>query len=537
MDAERDIAVAESVTTSLAVYKGGWTADEVVHLLKRTMFGAKQADVDYFSKKTLPEAVDELLHPSLFTPASLPVNDYDQFGLSGVRMGETWVNAAYNENDDGYRILSFRKWSMGIFIKQDRSIREKLALCWHNHFATQTNIGHSELIWDHHVLLRQLALGNFKNLLKSVTTDPHMLRYLNGDQNTGAAPNENYARELQELFCIGKGPQSKYTEEDVRQAARILTGWKVDYAGRKSYFKMEEHDSADKKFSSFYKNTVIKGRTGAKAGEEELNALLDMLLANNEAALFICRKLYRWFVYYTIDEKTEREVIQPLAAVFRKTNYEIKPVLKALLTSQHFFDKKNSGGMVKSPLDFCIGLHRELEVESAPEQNYAANYSMYNFLVDFCAEMGQVYGDPPNVAGWPAYYQIPGYYRLWINSSTYPKRNEFGSIMVKYGYNREGYFFVADIVRFTAGLKNPSDPDLLIDQALQLLYRIPVSATAKQELKKSILLTGQSQDHYWTEAWDDYIKNPTDEIKKHIVATRLKNLFSFIVNSPEYQLS
>lgn len=536
MDAEKDIA--EPVTASpLIQYKGAWTANEVIHLLKRTMFGAKQTDVDYFSKKTLTTTVDELLNPSAFSPASLPVNDYDQFALSGVRLWETWVNAPYREDDDGYRIQSFRKWSMGVLIKQDRSIREKLTLCWHNHFATQTNIGHSELIWEHHALLRQLALSNFKTLVKKVTLDAHMLRYLNGDQNTSAAPNENYARELQELFCIGKGPQSKYTEEDVRQAAKILTGWKVDYANRKSYFKADEHDNSDKKFSSFYKHTVIKGRTGEKAGEEELDALLNMLFANEEASLFICRKIYRWFVYYAIDEKTEKEVIQPLAALFRKDNYEIRPVLKALFTSQHFFDKKNSGGMVKSPLDFCIGLHRELEVDSAPEQSYSANYSMYNFLVDFCAEMGQVYADPPNVAGWPAYYQIPGYYRLWINSSTYPKRNEFGSIMVKYGYNREGYFFVADILRFVRGLKNPADPDLLIDQTLELLYRIPVSQTAKQELKKSILLTGQSQDHYWTEAWDDYIKNPTNEVKKSIVATRLKNLFSFIVNSPEYQLS
>lgn len=521
---------------SITSHRGLWATNEVVHLLKRTMFGAKLSDVKYFKTKTLEEAINILLEPDTFSP-SLPLNDYDQFGLSGVAFGTTWVNAPYNTDDDGYRMLSFRKWSIGIFINQDRSIREKLVLFWHNHFATQTNIGHSELVWDHHVKLRQLALGNFKTLLKQITIDPHMLRYLNGDQNTSSAPNENYARELQELFCIGKDSKPGYTEEDVKQVAKILTGWKVDYINRRSYFKPDEHDGSDKKFSTFYKNTVIKGRTGKNAGEEELDDLINMLLTNEETALFICRKLYRWFVYYTIDEKTEREVIKPLATTFKKNNFEIKAVLKELFTSQHFFDEKNKGGMVKSPLDYCIGMYREMEVKSAPQENFVANYSMYNFLIDFCAEMGQIYGDPPNVAGWPAYYQVPGYYRLWINSSTYPKRNEFGNIVVRYGYNREGYFFIADILQLVTGLEDPSNPDMLIEQLLELVYRIPIGNLSKQELKKSKLLSGQSQDHYWTEAWRDYINNTADEIKKNIVVTRLQNLFSFIVNSPEYQLA
>ena len=532
--------IAESTTKAgkaLDVYDGPWTANELIHLLKRTMFGVRQQDVAYFLGKSLQQTVDELLHPQPFTPSSLPLNDFDQVNMSGIALGKTWVDAPYREDDDGLRIQSFRKWTMGIFLQQDRSIREKMLLCWHNHFATQTNIGHAELIWEHHMMLRNNALGNFKTLVKRVTLDSHMLRYLNGDQNSRLAPNENYARELQELFCIGKGHANNYSEEDVRQAARILTGWKIDYKTRKSYFDAAAHDTGDKQFSAFYGHAVIKGVEGANGGENELEALLDMLFNNEQTALFICRKLYRWFVYYLIDEKTEQEVIKPLAAVFRKHHYEIRPVLQTLLLSRHFFDRKNSGSMVKSPLDFCIGLHRELEVDPAPEASFSANYSMYSFLVDFCADMGQIYGDPPNVAGWPAYYQAPGFYRMWINSSTYPKRNEFASTMVKYGYNRENFFFVADTLRLVAALKNPSDPNSLIRELLQLLYRVPVSDNSIQALKKEVLLSGQSQDHYWTEAWNDYLNDQLNEQKRAVVLTRVQNLVSFIINSPEYQLA
>jgi hypothetical protein len=522
--------------SDLSPYRGAFGTKEIVHLLKRTMFSAKKSDADHFKNKPLSQVIDELLHPVEFSQP-LPVNDFDPVGLY-VPFGATWVGASYNNaEDDSYRIGSFRKWTMGVFINQDRSIREKMLLFWHNHFATQTDIGRCNLVWNHHQLLRTECLGNVKDLTRRITLDPHMLRYLNGEENTRLAPNENYARELQELFCIGKGPDAKFTESDVKKAAKVLTGWKVDLDKNTSYFKEDDHDSSDKSFSSFYGNAVIKGQSGPLAGERELSDLLDMIFSNRETAVFICRKLYRWFVYYNIDDVIEKNVINPLANLLVNNNFEIKPVLAALLGSNHFFDTANIGAQVKSPLDFCIGMQREFNIPYVLDKNPSINYSMLLFLVEYCSMMGQVYADPPNVSGWPAYYQVPSFYELWINTSTYPKRNEFSSTLIDYGYNREGRFFSADVIAFAQALPDPGNADLLISDSLDLLYSIPVSADSKNKLKKEALLSGQTQDHYWTDAWNDHIAEPSNPVLRSIVESRLKNLYRYIVNSPEYQLA
>jgi hypothetical protein len=525
-----------NVNLDLSPYNGPLGTKEIVHLLKRTMFGVKKSDVDHFKNKTASQIIDELFQPAVFSHP-LPVNDFDQVGLY-VPYGASWIGASYNNpEDDGYRIGSFRKWSMGVFINQDRSIREKMVLFWHNHFATQTDIGRSNLIWNHHQLLRNEYLGNFKNITRLVTLDPHMLRYLNGEENTRLAPNENYARELQELFCIGKGPGAQFTEQDVKQAAKVLTGWKVDLEKNTRFFKEEDHDSSDKTFSSFYNNTVIKGQHGALAGEKELDDLLDMFFSNRETALFICRKLYRWFVYFEIDKDIEKEIIEPLADLLLKNDFEIKPVLVSLLRSTHFFDISNRGAQVKSPLEFCIGMQREFNIPYTLDKDYSVNYSMLNFLIEYCSMMGQVYADPPNVSGWPAYYQAPAFYALWINTSTYPKRNEFSSTLIDHGYNREGRFFSVDVIAFAKTFEDPGNPDRLIADSLELLYAIPVSLESRNKLKKEALLSGQTEDHYWTDAWNDHLADPSDTVSKTIVENRLKNLYRYIVNSPEYQLA
>ncbi len=161
----RKISGIPGANSDLSAYTGPFGTGEIVHLLKRTMFGAKKPDIDYFKKMTLPQAIDELLHPAEFSQP-LPVNDFDQVGLF-LPYGATWVDAPYNNaEDDGFRIGSFKKWSLGVFINQDRSIREKMLLFWHNHFATQTDIGRCNLVWRHHKLLRDECLGNFKDLTR-----------------------------------------------------------------------------------------------------------------------------------------------------------------------------------------------------------------------------------------------------------------------------------------------------------------------------------------------------------------------------------
>ena len=141
-------------------------------------------------------------------------------------------------------------------------------------------------------------------MVNGVTKNAGMLIYLNGDKNAKTAPDENYARELQELFTLGKGPGSKYTEADVKAAARVLTGWRVERFGVTSYFDATRHETGDKVFSSFYNDTTIKGKSSA-AGANETDELVDMIFQQNEVAMYLCRKLYRYFVYYDIDTTTE----------------------------------------------------------------------------------------------------------------------------------------------------------------------------------------------------------------------------------------
>jgi uncharacterized protein (DUF1800 family) len=387
-------------------------------------------------------------------------------------------------------------------------------------------------------LLRRNALGNFKTLVREVTLEPAMLRYLNGYASSKKAPDENYGRELQELFTMGKGPGSHYTEGDVKAAARVLTGYTINYKTFTSSFDPHRHDESDKEFSAFYDNHVIRGRKG-KEGADELDELLDMLLAREEVSRFVCRKLYRFFVYHEIDDATEKNVIGPLAALFRKKKYEIAPVLEELFRSRHFFDPANYGCMIKSPVDFTVGLCREFGIAFPDASDCEEQYGLWEQLRNQAAALQQNIGDPPNVAGWQAYYQEPEFDKLWISSDTLPKRNQFTDRMVGGGFARNGKKIGIDPLVFAAGLSNPGDPDGLIRDSVQALFQVEVSAQELQFIKTNILLSGlvgMVSDHYWTNAWQAYRNKPDDKGARNIVVTRLRSLYKYLMELPEYQL-
>ncbi len=530
-------------STGLNVYSGTFAEEEIIHLLKRTMFGAAKADVDYFKTKTVVQAVDELLNPTAPLPTP-PVKEYSHATAltqpdTSIAAGDTWVN---DYNVDGtiqsLRRQSFKKWWMGLMVNQDRSIREKMTLFLHNHFATETNdIGNGNYCYKHHNLLRTNALGNFKNLTKTITTDPAMLVYLNGQSNTANAPDENYGRELQELFCCGKGTGSQYTEADVKAAAKVLTGWRNNASLMSSYFTASIHDSTNKQFSTFYNNTIISGKTGATAGDLEIDALMTMIFSTQEVAKYICRRLYRWFVYYDIDATIEANIIVPLANIFRANNYELKPVLSALLKSEHFFDTLSRGSQIKSPVDLVVGMCREFNVVFQPNADYVSNYGLYNYLVSWVTNMQQNIGDPPDVSGWKAYYQEPQFYEIWINADTLPKRNQFTDTMVVSGYTYNAKKILVDGSEFAKLLPNPGNPNALIDDSLKYLYRIGLSATLKAQIKKDILLSGQITDSYWTDAWNLFISTPTNTANTTTVKNKLRDLYKYFMDLSEYQLA
>ena len=527
-----------SSNLGLTPYQGAWTKVTTKHLLKRVLFGAKSNEIDYFLNKGMAKSVSELLSPNVNYP-SPPLNDYNTATVIDpmVPLGTTWIN---NITADGtlnsYRRSTFKKWQVGSMVNQEKNITEKLCLFWANHFSIEADIvSYGNYVFSHHDTLRKNCLGNFKQLIKLITIDAGMLRYLNGYLNTNTAPDENYARELQELFTLGKHADVKYTEADVKAAAKVLTGWRINSAFN-VYFDATKHDSTNKQFSSYYNNKVITGRTAA-AGANETDDLISMIFERPEVAKFICRRIYQFFVYYHIDDKIEKNIITPLADIFIKNNFEIKPVLEKLFQSEHFYDSLYVGCQIKSPIEHVVGCLREYNV-TFPNMvtDYADSYSLYNNMVSQMINLGQNPSDPPNVAGWPAYYQVPEFYELWINADTLPKRNKFTDLMVESGYTRNGKKAVIDTIAFAKNIcAAPSDPNILMDALFANLVSTDVSANLKANLKKQILLSGQLSDHYWTDAWNAYQASATT-INFNIVNVRLKALLKYIMNLPEYQL-
>jgi hypothetical protein len=255
-------------------------------------------------------------------------------------------------------------------------------------------------------------------------------------------------------------------------------------------------------------------------------------------AKYICRRIYRWFVFYFIDETVEKNIITPLATIFKNNNFEIKPVLTALFNSAHFYDPLYIGCQIKSPIDHVIGTLRKTNVVFPnTTTDYADAYLQFNNMVAQVTSFGQNPADPPNVAGWPAYYQSPEYGELWINADTLPKRNKFTDLMIETGYTRNGKKVIIDLIPFAKNVSsNPSNPNQLIEDIFDLLISTEIDQTIKDNLKKQILLSGQTSDYYWTEAWNSYQDNPTT-VNFNLVNTRLKALVKYIMNLPDYQLS
>ncbi|MBU6324581.1 MAG: DUF1800 family protein, partial [Bacteroidetes bacterium] len=437
------------LSTGLAEYTGSFGRAELQHLLRRALFGVKKTELDTLSSYTLSQVVDLLITPPAAAPAP-PVNNYNAtYADPNVALGATWVNAPYTDGTlNFHRTMSFKSWWISQMLDQQPNISEKMVLFWHNHFATEINtVQDARISYLSNALLRKHALGNFKTLTREVTKDAGMLIYLNGALNSKAAPDENYARELQELFTLGKGPDSKYTEDDVKAAARVLTGWRINRAGNPPnvYFDVTRHDTTNKQFSSFFGNKVITGRSTSTAGEDELTDLLDMIFGQTEVAKYVCRRLYKYFVYYELTPEVETNVITPLADIFRNNNYDIRPVLSALLKSEHFFDPLNRACYIKSPMDHLVGYSREWNLVYPGASNPEMQYSMWNTLRGFGQILGQDLGDPPNVAGWPAYYQSPQFYELWINSDSYPKRNQFQDLLITTGYKIKTTTLIGDV--------------------------------------------------------------------------------------------
>ena len=364
--------------------------DDARHLLSRTSFAALPADIESFSKLTREQAVDRLLswtdQPRITTaPAWVrePV-------LSGQRVRDLSVEERQAwQRTNVARGLEMRSWWLQEMATTPSPLTEKMVLFWHNHFvSSQQKVRQPQYLYRQNLLLREHALGNFGVFLQAIARDPAMVIYLDSASNRKDQPNENFAREVMELFTLGEG---HYSERDIKEAARAFTGWSVHPDTGEFLFRRLVHDDGMK---------TVLGRSGNFDGA----AVLDILLAQPQTAEFIVRKLWREFVSPDPDAAEVRRI----AGVFRDSRYDIRTVLRALLTADAFYAPQHRAVLVKSPVDLVVGTLRQFQFTTHDVQPFALTVS----------QLGQNLFSPPNVKGWPGG-------EAWINSSTLLARKQF----------------------------------------------------------------------------------------------------------------
>ncbi|MCH8901790.1 MAG: DUF1800 domain-containing protein [Chloroflexi bacterium] len=342
------------------------------HLLRRAGFGASPVELERFVAIGLPATVDYLIN-------------YERVDDDALER-----RLATQELDLEQKAAHLRRWWLTRMIYSERPLLEKMTLFWHGLLTSSfKKAGKGPAMLEQNQLFREKALGRYDDLLKAVSRDPAMMLYLDSRTNRKRAPNENYSRELMELFSLGIG---NYNENDVRESARAFTGWEL----RRKEFRLNarEHDSGEKTFL---------GKTGPWHGDD----IVDIIMEQPAAGEYISRRLFEFFAY----DDPEPEVVLRLAGIFRDSHTEIKPVVRAILTSEEFYSPRAARAKLKSPVELVASTLRTLSLETDGAQ----------FLKSMDS-MGQVLFEPPNVAGWPGG-------AAWINSSTLLERVNFANLI------------------------------------------------------------------------------------------------------------
>ena len=344
-------------------------------------------------------------------------------------------------------------WTDRLFY-HELSIEEEMVYFWHDHFATSADgVPYAPAMYHQNKLIRTHALDNFKTMVQEIVVDPAMLMWLNNNENTVNSVNENFGRELLELFTLGEG---NYTQNDVYEGARGLTGYVTN--GLDTYFLVNRFDDGIKTFL---------GQTG------NFNAtdIIDIIFEQDQTAYFICDKLYRWFVYDIPNE----DAIEELAQIMRINNYEIKPVMEALLSSEHFFDGNFRGGKYKTPLHHTLSSLKLLNVDINEPIEF--EYTLKQVTQYLWNIQGGEILYPPDVSGWPGY-------RNWINTYTLPWRKTYTN------YILSGVLggFYPNLTNLTSQIPNgQSDPEALMEYLYDYFYAIEPSNLTKQQLLNDLL--------------------------------------------------
>ncbi|MCC6369680.1 MAG: DUF1800 family protein [Bacteroidia bacterium] len=401
---------------------GSLSKAQLIFLLRRATLGFSPSALNSFENQTVETVLEKLLNDS--PKISVPLNfEFKEDRL--VPIGHSWIEAPYRTDVfyEQYRKKSLRAWLLEFNYNNPCSLRQQMLYFWLNFYSISDVIEH-KYEYKHITYLHTNAWGNFKQITKGITLDPAMLRFLSGFENTKESPNENYARELLELFTLGrgemmaKGDYTNFTEQDIAEISKVLTGWKdsgwyTEEAGKKIGVAFEEnaHDTDTKHLSPRLNSAVL-----ANKGADEYNDIIDLLFTKQATAIHFTKRLYKWFCADEISTQTHKEIIEPLASLLIENNFEVKPVLTALLSSEHFFALSKSNARIKNPLQFTFDLLHFLPLSLPVE--VTNNYTFWSTIFEYLTKMGMELLKPPSVAGWKAYYQAPGYSRLWINSAS-----------------------------------------------------------------------------------------------------------------------
>ena len=446
------LAVGLGLHTGAAVAAPASLSDaEARHLLMRTGFAPTQAEVDRLVGQDAARVIDQLLAQAraarpLHPPPAF-VTEPSPPAIGSLKTREEQQAARQQQYREGFAL---KTWWLREMIETASPLTERMTLFWHNHFATsQLKVVRSQAMWRQQLLLRENALGNFRTLLQAVARDPAMLVYLDGANSRRQSPNENFAREVMELFVLGEASRAGeglggYTEQDIREAARAFTGWSVDREDFSFRFRPQFHDSGSK---------TVFGHTANLSGEQ----VLDLMLAQPASARFVVGKLWREWVSPGPQTAAEQADLARAAARFRDSGFEISAALRELLLSDSFWAKDNRASLIKSPVDLVVGTVRQFGFNSPDVAPLAVR----------SAQLGQNLLVPPNVKGWPGYTD-------WINATRLLERKRFTEQLFRAGDARVGTMNAAPAMANESMLvpaAAPAAPQLSPAMALQSLAR------------------------------------------------------------------
>lgn len=451
------------------------TTEEAFHLLRRTTLHPTFARATALVGKTPSQAVS-----ALFDAAEPPFVSPD------------WATKTPNIVDfnEAYRLfVELQNWWIGRVLTV-ASPRERLIMLWHNTFTSDyLNVYVSHWMVGQHQMIRSNSY-DYAEISRRIVGDAAMLRYLNGDQSIKGRPNENFAREWFELFALGIG---NYTENDVLEAARAFTGWRI--SGLVGTYNRQLADLGPK---------TILGQTGPWEWQDVIRITLEQ----PACARFVARKLLRTYV----EHDPAAEVIEAVAVLLRSSQYKIRPVLQTLLASEYFFTPHLRGALIKSPLELVVGLASALSITSVNRQ----------YVAQVMTRLTQEPFYPPTVEGWKGHH-------AWITSSTFPQRQRFGESFIdgrQVGSSTKltddsGRNLVPDVIAFMKQFPDANDAEKIVSHVAQALLAIPITKQQHAALLEIMLAGAQKYE------WD--INSPA-------AVQRARFLIQAIARMPEFQL-